>query len=83
MALWFHPGRMLPTATNQQDQKVGAARNTVSAQRTPNPPRWTANIYGQSTVDEAFQQIFFITSGWWFGTLFIFPCIGNFIIPTD
>ena len=22
-------------------------------------------------------------SGWWFGTLFIFPCIGSFIIPTD
>ena len=22
-------------------------------------------------------------SGWWFGTIFIFPYIGNFIIPTD
>jgi hypothetical protein len=22
-------------------------------------------------------------SGWWFGTCFIFPYIGNFIIPTD
>jgi hypothetical protein len=22
-------------------------------------------------------------SGWWFGTFFIFPYIGNFIIPTD
>ena len=24
-----------------------------------------------------------ITSGWWFGTFFIFPYIGNVIIPTD
>ena len=24
-----------------------------------------------------------IYSGWWFGTFFIFPYIGNFIIPTD
>ena len=23
------------------------------------------------------------TTGWWFGTFFIFPYIGNFIIPTD
>ena len=23
------------------------------------------------------------TSCWWFGTFFIFPYIGNFIIPTD
>ena len=23
------------------------------------------------------------TTGWWFGTCFIFPYIGNFIIPTD
>jgi len=23
------------------------------------------------------------TTGWWFGTLFVFPYIGNFIIPTD
>jgi hypothetical protein len=22
-------------------------------------------------------------AGWWFGTFFIFPYIGNFIIPTD
>jgi hypothetical protein len=22
-------------------------------------------------------------SGWWFGTFFIFPYIGNVIIPTD
>ena len=22
-------------------------------------------------------------TGWWFGTFFIFPYIGNFIIPTD
>ena len=22
-------------------------------------------------------------SGWWFGTMFIFPYIGMFIIPTD
>ena len=22
-------------------------------------------------------------AGWWFGTFFIFPCIGNVIIPTD
>ena len=21
-------------------------------------------------------------TGWWFGTFFIFPCIGNVIIPT-
>ena len=25
----------------------------------------------------------FIISGWWFGTCFIFPYIGNVIIPTD
>ena len=24
-----------------------------------------------------------ILSGWWFGPFFIFPCIGNFIIPVD
>ena len=24
-----------------------------------------------------------IGSDWWFGTFFIFPYIGNFIIPTD
>jgi hypothetical protein len=24
-----------------------------------------------------------IYTGWWFGTFFIFPYIGNFIIPTD
>jgi len=23
------------------------------------------------------------SSGWWFGTFFIFPYIGNVIIPTD
>jgi hypothetical protein len=25
----------------------------------------------------------YICSGWWFGTFFIFPYIGNFITPTD
>ena len=25
----------------------------------------------------------YIYTGWWFGTFFIFPYIGNFIIPTD
>ena len=24
-----------------------------------------------------------LITGWWFGTCFIFPYIGNFIIPTD
>jgi hypothetical protein len=25
----------------------------------------------------------FTEAGWWFGTFFIFPYIGNVIIPTD
>ena len=24
-----------------------------------------------------------LESGWWFGTFFVFPYIGNFIMPTD
>ena len=29
------------------------------------------------------RDIYIYISGWWFGTIFIFPYIGNFIIPTD
>ena len=29
------------------------------------------------------KEVFNIRAGWWFGTCFIFPYIGNVIIPTD
>ena len=32
---------------------------------------------------ECWQYTRNIISGWWFGTFFIFPSVGNFIIPTD
>ena len=32
---------------------------------------------------EPSQNISEITAGWWFGTCFIFPYLGNFIIPID
>ena len=41
----------------------------------------------QYIIDGYLQGIFlwytFILPGWWFGTFFIFPYIGNVIIPTD
>ena len=30
-----------------------------------------------------YLRIYVYSSGWWFGTCFIFPYIGNVIIPTD
>ena len=38
------------------------------------------------TLQNSFPVLWFLThspTGWWFGTFFIFPYIGNFIIPTD
>jgi len=34
-------------------------------------------------IDQSGLQNGFKLPGWWFGTFFIFPSIGNFIIPTD
>ena len=35
---------------------------------------------GKSTINGNFNGII---AGWWFGTFFMFPYIGNVIIPTD
>ena len=39
----------------------------------------------KTLVSSVFSKISILKqlSGWWFGTFFIFPYIGNVIIPTD
>ena len=42
--------------------------------------RWHLNIYNKHKSIWIWHML---RTGWWFGTCFIFPYIGNVIIPTD
>jgi len=54
----------------------------VEAQRVADPALSGLPICFPAVFGTCNQKGVLFT-GWWFGTCFIFPYIGNFIIPTD